>query len=97
MFPWKIAKSAEAMFSRWALRRVCKFFLKKKLGQFILGEIDLDQLDVQLSRGTIQLTDLALNLDFINAKVIFAFFSLFPFHVRKFSLEVKLKHTILCY
>ncbi|CAL5213177.1 unnamed protein product [Lathyrus oleraceus] len=69
MFPWKIAKSAEAMFSRWALKRVCKFFLKKKLGQFILGEIDLDQLDVQLSQGTIQLTDLALNLDFINAKL----------------------------
>jgi autophagy-related protein 2 len=70
MFPWNIAKSAEAMFSRWALKRVCKFFLKKKLGQFILGDIDLDQLDVQLSQGTIQLTDLALNLDFINAKVI---------------------------
>ncbi|XP_027345674.1 autophagy-related protein 2 isoform X2 [Abrus precatorius] len=69
MFPWRnIAKSAEATFSRWALKRVCKFFLKKKLGQFILGDIDLDQLDVQLSQGTIQLTDLALNVDFINAK-----------------------------
>ncbi|KAK7319855.1 hypothetical protein RJT34_04583 [Clitoria ternatea] len=69
MFPWRnFAKSAEATFSRWALKRVCKFFLKKKLGQFILGDIDLDQLDVQLSQGTIQLTDLALNLDFINAK-----------------------------
>ncbi|RDX78354.1 Autophagy-related protein 2, partial [Mucuna pruriens] len=69
MFPWRnIAKSAEATFSRWALKRVCKFFLKKKLGQFI-HEIDLDQLDVQLSQGTIQLTDLALNLDFINTKI----------------------------
>ncbi|KAK7362652.1 hypothetical protein VNO77_04771 [Canavalia gladiata] len=69
MFPWRnIAKSAEATFSRWALKRVCKFFLKKKLGQFILGDIDLDQLDVQLSQGTIQLTDLALNVDFINSK-----------------------------
>ncbi|CAL0331331.1 unnamed protein product [Lupinus luteus] len=68
MFPWNIAKSAEALFSRWALKRVCKFFLKKKLGQFILGDIDLDQLDVQLSQGTFQLSDLALNVDFINAK-----------------------------
>ncbi|XP_061367133.1 autophagy-related protein 2 [Gastrolobium bilobum] len=68
MFSWNIAKSAESMFSRWAMRRVCKFFLKKKLGQFILGDIDLDQLDVQLTQGTIQLNDLALNLDFINAK-----------------------------
>lgn len=72
MFPWRtFAKSAEATFSRWALKRVCKFFLKKKLGQFILGEIDLDQLDVQLSQGTIQLSDLALNVDFVNSKVFF--------------------------
>lgn len=89
MFPWRnIAKSAEATFSRWALKRVCKFFLKKKLGQFILGEIDLDQLDVQLSQGTIQLTDLALNVDFINAKVIPFFLIFFCYSilasVRKF-------------
>jgi len=70
MFPWlNFAKSAEATFSRWALKRVCKFFLKKKLGQFILGDLDLDQLDVQLSQGTIQLSDLALNVDFVNSKV----------------------------
>ncbi|BBH09554.1 autophagy 2 [Prunus dulcis] len=47
---------------------VCKFLLKKKLGQFILGDIDADQLDVQLSEGTIQLSDLALNVDFLNQK-----------------------------
>ncbi|KAJ7967449.1 Autophagy-related protein 2 [Quillaja saponaria] len=69
MFPWNIAKSAEAMFSRWAVKRVCKFLLKKKLGQFILGDIDLDQLDVQLSQGTIQLNDLALNVDYVNKKL----------------------------
>ncbi|CAM8937754.1 unnamed protein product [Rhodiola kirilowii] len=69
MFPWNIAKSAENMFSRWAMKRVCKFLLKKKLGQFILGDIDLDQLDVQLRAGTIQLSDLALNVDFLNQKL----------------------------
>lgn len=69
MFPWNIAKSAEAMFSRWALKRLCKFLLKKKLGQFLLGDIDLNQLDVQLTQGTIQLSDLALNVDYINEKV----------------------------
>lgn len=63
------------MFSRWdflrstAIKRVCKFLLKKKLGQFILGDIDLDQLDVQLGSGTIHLSDLALNVDFLNQKV----------------------------
>ncbi|KAI3755523.1 hypothetical protein L1987_55326 [Smallanthus sonchifolius] len=68
MFSWNFAKSAEAVFSRLAVKKICKFLLKKKLGQLILGDIDLDQLDVQLSNGTIQLSDLALNVDFINQK-----------------------------
>ncbi|GFP84564.1 hypothetical protein PHJA_000600300 [Phtheirospermum japonicum] len=57
------------MFSRWAIKRICKFLLKKKLGKLILGDIDLNQLDVQLGAGTIQLTDLALNVDYINEKL----------------------------
>lgn len=66
MFRWDFAG---AIFSRWALKRVCKFLLKKKLGDFILGDIDLDQLEVQITRGTIQLSDLAINVDYINQKV----------------------------
>lgn len=66
MFPWNLARSAERLFSRWAIKRICKFLLKKKLGKFILGDIDLNQLDVQLSAGTIQLSDLALNVDYLN-------------------------------
>ncbi|KAJ8423303.1 hypothetical protein Cgig2_002566 [Carnegiea gigantea] len=62
------AKSAEAILSRFILKRVCKFLLKKKLGQFLIGEIDLDQLDVQIAAGTLELTDLALNVDFVNQK-----------------------------
>ena len=69
MFSWNIAKSAEAMFSRWAIKRLCKFLLKKKLGKIILGDVDLKQLDVQLSAGTVKLTDLALNVDYLNHKV----------------------------
>lgn len=68
MFSWNFAKSAEAVFSRLAIKKICKFLLKKKLGQLILGDIDLNQLDVQLTNGTIQLSDLALNVDFINQK-----------------------------
>ncbi|EEF43703.1 autophagy-related protein 2 isoform X2 [Ricinus communis] len=68
MFAWNLAKSAEAVFSRWAMKRLFKFLLKKKLGQFILGDIDLDQLDIQLRQGTIQLNDLALNVDYLNDK-----------------------------
>ncbi|KAI9181365.1 hypothetical protein LWI28_014271 [Acer negundo] len=66
---WKFAKSAEEMVSRWAVKRICKFLLKKKLGQFILGDIDIDQLDVQLSDGSVQLYDLALNVDYLNEKL----------------------------
>jgi len=66
---WDFARSAEAIFSRWAIKRVCKFLLKKRLGDFILGDIDIDQLDVQLTKGTIHLSDLALNVDFLNQKV----------------------------
>ncbi|XP_051146509.1 autophagy-related protein 2 isoform X2 [Andrographis paniculata] len=69
MFSWSFSKPAEAMFSRWAIKRICKFLLKKKLGKFILGDIDLNQLDVQLGAGTIQLSDLALNVDYINDKL----------------------------
>eukprot|EP00268_Persea_americana_P033736 TRINITY_DN33367_c0_g1_i1.p1 TRINITY_DN33367_c0_g1~~TRINITY_DN33367_c0_g1_i1.p1 ORF type:complete len:2069 (+),score=417.13 TRINITY_DN33367_c0_g1_i1:91-6297(+) len=69
MFGWNIAKSAEAMLSRSVIRRLCKFLLKKKLGEFICGDIDLDQLDVQLGEGTIQLKDLALNVDYLNQKL----------------------------
>ena len=84
MFPWNIAKSAEAMFSRWAVKRVCKFLLKKKLGQFLLGDIDIEQLDVQLSQGTIQLHDLALNVDFLNKKVnCIVLYCIVCFEVRK--------------
>ncbi|XVF01245.1 hypothetical protein REPUB_Repub04eG0071400 [Reevesia pubescens] len=64
-----IAKSAEAMVSRWAVKRVFKFLLKKKIGQFILGDIDLEQLDIQLTEGTVQLSDLALNVDYLNQKI----------------------------
>lgn len=63
-----ITKSAEAVVSQWAVKRFFKFLLKKKLGQFILGDIDSDQLDVQLSNGTVQLSDLALNVDYLNSK-----------------------------
>ncbi|XP_020589380.1 autophagy-related protein 2 [Phalaenopsis equestris] len=66
MFRWNFA---EAILSRWAIKRVCKFILKKKLGDFILGDIDIDQLEVQLTRGTIQLSDLAINVDYINQKL----------------------------
>ncbi|KAF2294790.1 hypothetical protein GH714_018105 [Hevea brasiliensis] len=83
MLYWNIAKSAEAVFSRWAVKRLFKFLLKKKLGQFLLGDIDLDQLDIQLHQGTIQLNDLALNVDYLNEKVAASISALLSFGVSK--------------
>ncbi|KAJ7546728.1 hypothetical protein O6H91_08G051700 [Diphasiastrum complanatum] len=54
------------MFSQWATKRVCKFFLKRLLGRILIGDLDLDNLDVQLASGTIQLKDLSLNTNYIN-------------------------------
>lgn len=54
------------MFSQWATKRVCKFFMKRLLGRILRSELDLEQLDVQLGSGTIQLKDLALNTDYLN-------------------------------
>jgi hypothetical protein len=54
------------------LKRVCKSLLKKRLGDLILGDLDLEQFDIQLGRGTLQLNDLALNAEFINRKVSFS-------------------------
>ncbi|GJN00076.1 hypothetical protein PR202_ga17231 [Eleusine coracana subsp. coracana] len=51
------------------LKRLCKSLLKKRLGDLILGDLDLDQFDLQLTRGTLQLNDLALNVEFINRKL----------------------------
>ncbi|KAK9112798.1 hypothetical protein Scep_020317 [Stephania cephalantha] len=64
MFAWNIA---DAVFPRRAFKHMLKFLLKKILGKLILGDLDLDQLDVQLGAGT--LTNLALNVDFINQKL----------------------------
>ena len=60
------------------LKRVCKSLLKKRLGDLILGDLDLDQFDIQVGRGTLQLNDLALNAEFINRKVLFFFFRALP-------------------
>jgi autophagy-related protein 2 len=57
------------MFSQWATKRVCKFFMKRLLGRILRSEPDLEQLDVQLGSGTIQLKDLALNTDYLNDQV----------------------------
>lgn len=54
---------------RTMMKRLCKSLLKKRLGDLILGDLDLDQFDLQLTRGTLHLSDIALNADFVNRKL----------------------------
>ncbi|KAL0928093.1 hypothetical protein M5K25_002333 [Dendrobium thyrsiflorum] len=88
MFRWDFA---ESIFSQWAIKRVCKFLLKKKLGDFILGDIDLDQLEVQFTRGTIQLSDLAVNVDYINQKLAGAAVALKEGSIASLSIKIPWK------
>ncbi|PIA56428.1 hypothetical protein AQUCO_00700628v1 [Aquilegia coerulea] len=71
MFPWNFTKSGreETMFLRSGVKHLMKFFAKKSIGQFILGEFDLDQFDAQFRSGTFKLTDVALNVDYINQQL----------------------------
>ena len=38
------------------LKRFLKFVLKRSVGQFLQTELDLEQLDVQLGKGTLEAT-----------------------------------------
>lgn len=54
----------------WALRRVLKFVLKRSLGRYLQTELDLDQLDVQLAAGAVELRSVLLNCDTISAALV---------------------------
>ncbi|KAM7252459.1 hypothetical protein ACFE04_024342 [Oxalis oulophora] len=70
MFTWSTAKSAaESLLSSWVLKRGFKFVLKKNLGKLFIGEIDLDQLQVELTQGTVKLHHLPLNVDYLNSQL----------------------------
>ncbi|XP_072952830.1 autophagy-related protein 2 [Typha angustifolia] len=83
-FPWNFP-------GKTLIKRLFKSLLKKKLGDLILGDIDLDQLDVQLSHGTIQLSDLALNADFINQKLAGAAIMVKEGSLKSLSIRIPFK------
>ncbi|KAK9721882.1 autophagy- protein 2 [Basidiobolus ranarum] len=58
-------------FSDWTLpatlqKRLVKFLLKRAIGQFLLEELDIDNLDIQLGTGFVQLKELQLNTEVLN-------------------------------
>lgn len=44
------------------LKRFYKFVLKKIIGRFLLDDFDVDQIDVDLSKGEVILSDLHLDV-----------------------------------
>ena len=52
-----------------ALKRFYRFVLRRAIGQFLLEELDLEQLDVQLGEGSITLTELELDAEELNRQL----------------------------
>ena len=60
------------MFSQtytWALKRVFKFFLKRTLGRILKNELNLQQLDVALGSGKLELRSVVLNTEYLAAQL----------------------------
>ena len=53
-----------------ALRRFLKFVLKRSIGPYLQTELDLSQLDVELSTGKLELHNVLLNCDAINTALV---------------------------
>lgn len=56
--------------SDWALKKFLKFALKRSLGRYLQVEPDLDQLDVQLGTGRLELKNLLLNAANVNRDLV---------------------------
>ena len=53
----------------WALRRVFRFALRRALGRALKNDLDVNQLDVALGAGTLELRDLVLDCDYLTRQL----------------------------
>lgn len=53
-----------------ALRRFLKFVLKRSIGKYLQSELDLEQLEVELGSGRLELRNALLNCETINAALV---------------------------
>ena len=75
-------------------KRLLKFLLKKALGQFLAEEPDIDNLEVQLGNGTVQLKELRLNVEVLLLLII----QLSAFHLKhlirlRVSFDITFSHS----
>lgn len=54
----------------WLLKRVLKAVLKRNIGRYLSSEIDLGQLDIDLGTGKLELKNVLLNCDVLNADLV---------------------------
>lgn len=54
----------------WALKRLLKFLLKRNIGRYLESELDLEQLDVELGTGRLELRNVLLACDAINTDLV---------------------------
>jgi hypothetical protein len=54
----------------WILKRLLKFLLKRSLGKYLRTELDLEQLDVKLDSGFVELKNVLLDCEALNADLV---------------------------
>lgn len=73
---------------RAPMKRFYKFVLKRLIGKFLSKDFDVDQLDIQLSQGSVELQDLSLDVTVLN-QVIEGFpFEIISAKVRNIRIDI---------
>lgn len=70
----------------WALKRLLKYFLKRALRNIIKTRIDLEQLNVGLGEGRLELREVLLNTEYLNEHLVRSRpqFTYFRLHLTKY-------------
>ena len=54
----------------WLLKRFLQFVLKKCVGRYLRTDLDLEQLDVKLDSGCMELKNVLINCDALNDDLV---------------------------
>jgi|LauGreStaDraftv2_3_1035109.scaffolds.fasta_scaffold819180_1 hypothetical protein len=54
----------------WLLKRFLQFILKKCLGRYLRTDLDLEQLDVKLASGCLELKNVLINCEALNSDLV---------------------------
>lgn len=77
--------------SDWLSRRLLKIFLKRNLANLLANEVDVEQLSVQLDKGSVELRDCLLDVDYLNERLVSDLHS-----VPRFGIPIKSSHLPHC-